>query len=116
MPCDMASFSFGADCVSFPCTVRRSGTGALTENESDHGADEDMTDNTQVGFPLGYSPDWESFPRDFGAALGYEEEVTFEMHDRIRRMWRTNIELELVGWPVVPLESFIHPNRQSSIP
>ncbi|EXV06740.1 hypothetical protein X797_001461 [Metarhizium robertsii] len=116
MPCDMASFSFGADCVSFPCTVRRSGTGASTENESDNGADEDMTDNTQVGFPLGYSPDWESFPRDFGAALGYEEEVTFEMHDRIRHMWRTNIELELVGWPVVPLESFIDPNRQSSIP
>lgn len=44
--------------------------------------------------------------------LGYDK--VGNIYDRIPYMWQTDLEIEVVGWPVVPLRAFLAPDSYST--
>ncbi|KAH8805213.1 hypothetical protein F5884DRAFT_846048 [Xylogone sp. PMI_703] len=44
--------------------------------------------------------------------LGYKKDRA--IHDKIQNMWQKNLEIETVGWPVVPFVAFSDPDKHST--
>lgn len=57
-----------------------------------------------------YKTDWSILRTKLWGALGYDEII----HDKIQYIWQTNLEIETIGWPVVPLEAFSDPVLHST--
>ncbi|OKL62811.1 hypothetical protein UA08_01872 [Talaromyces atroroseus] len=45
-------------------------------------------------------------------ALGYREDQMVQV--QVQAMWRTTLQIETVGWPVIPSEAFVSPNSYST--
>ncbi|KAM5447458.1 hypothetical protein MaudCBS49596_005969 [Microsporum audouinii] len=59
-----------------------------------------------------YGTDWFNLRTKLWRALGYGKDL--DINDKIQYMWQTNLEIETIGWPVVPLEAFSDPVRHST--
>ena len=57
-----------------------------------------------------YKTDWSILRTKLWGALGYDEII----HDKIQYIWQTNLEIETIGWPVVPLKAFSDPVLHST--
>lgn len=59
-----------------------------------------------------YDSDWFVLRTKLWRVLGYLKDEL--IHDKIQNMWRTNLEIRTVGWPVMPLEVFCELDLHSS--
>ena len=56
-----------------------------------------------------YESDWFILRTKLWKILGYPV-----IHDKIQNVWQRNLEMEISGWPVVPLEAFSEPDAHST--
>ena len=56
-----------------------------------------------------YESDWFILRTKFWKILGYQKHLL--IRDSIQNMWRANLEIETIGWSVVPLMAFSDPDR-----
>jgi hypothetical protein len=59
-----------------------------------------------------YDSDWFILRTKLWRALDYPKDQI--IHDKVQNMWKTNMEIQTVGWPVMPLEAFSDPDQYSS--
>ncbi|KAH6719408.1 hypothetical protein BKA61DRAFT_630062 [Leptodontidium sp. MPI-SDFR-AT-0119] len=80
------------------------------ESEGDSmGADEEMS-LSEPGLDFDdYESDWFILRTKLWKVLGYPV-----IHDKIQYMWQKNLEIETIGWPVVPLMAFSEPDEHST--
>ncbi|KAF5854958.1 hypothetical protein ETB97_010487 [Aspergillus alliaceus] len=86
-----------------------------TESQEDRGrasAGEEMS-FSQAGLDFDdYDSDWIILRAKLWRALGYKRDPF--IHDKIQYMWQTDLEIEIIGWPVVPLVAFSDPDPHST--
>ncbi|KIM92931.1 hypothetical protein OIDMADRAFT_208481 [Oidiodendron maius Zn] len=56
--------------------------------------------------------DWFILRTKLWKILGYQKHLL--IRDSIQNMWQTNLEIETIGWPVVPLMAFSDPDAHST--
>ncbi|KAE8553410.1 hypothetical protein EYB25_004792 [Talaromyces marneffei] len=59
-----------------------------------------------------YDSDWFVLRTKLWKALGYGRDM--DIHDKIEYMWQTNMEIEMIGWPVLSSGVFSDPARHST--
>ncbi|KAK2590418.1 hypothetical protein QQS21_011905 [Conoideocrella luteorostrata] len=88
-----------------PCNeAKGNGAGAISLEEM-------ATDEPGLDFD-DFESKWFIFRTKLWRALGYGKDLL--MHDKILNMWQSNMEIEIIGWPVIPLEAFFDPDSHST--
>jgi hypothetical protein len=83
-----------------------------SEDMAGGSADEEMS-LSEPGLDFDdYESDWFILRTKLWRVLGYGKDRF--IHDKIQNMWQTNLEIETIGWPVVPLEAFSDPDAHST--
>ncbi|EEA23678.1 hypothetical protein TMatcc_006758 [Talaromyces marneffei ATCC 18224] len=59
-----------------------------------------------------YDSDWFVLRTKLWKALGYGRDM--DIHDKIEYMWQTNMEIEMIGWPVLSSGVFSDPAQHST--
>ncbi|KAE8397276.1 hypothetical protein BDV37DRAFT_61238 [Aspergillus pseudonomiae] len=59
-----------------------------------------------------YDSDWFIFRTKLWKVLGYRKDLL--IHDKIQYMWQTDLEIEMIRWPIVPLAAFSDPDLHST--
>jgi hypothetical protein len=75
-------------------------------------SDEDMS-LSEPGLDFDdYGSDWLILRTKLWKIFGYEKDL--DVLDKAKHMWQKNLEIEIIDWPVVPLQAFIDPNNHST--
>jgi hypothetical protein len=94
------------------------------DHSSDDGADaddeieetdteiENENEEEPPTIPDEYRTNWFKLRMRLWRALGYRGDPT--VHVQVQSMWRTNTQIETVGWPVMPLEAYASPIAYST--
>ncbi|KAF7183290.1 hypothetical protein CNMCM7691_003203 [Aspergillus felis] len=85
------------------------------ESEADNGsmsADDDSSLSDFVADSDGNHSEQYALRRKLWKVLGYGKDL--DIHHKILYMWQTNLEIKTIGWPVVPLAAFFHPDAHST--
>ncbi|KAE8320733.1 hypothetical protein BDV39DRAFT_211386 [Aspergillus sergii] len=75
-------------------------------------ADEEMSSTEPSLDWDDYDSDWFILRTKLWKVLGYRKDLL--IHDKIQYMWQTNLEIEVVHWPIVPLAAFSDPDLHST--
>ncbi|KAE8397145.1 hypothetical protein BDV37DRAFT_289664 [Aspergillus pseudonomiae] len=75
-------------------------------------ADEEMSSTEPSLDWDDYDSDWFIFRTKLWKVLGYKKDLL--IHDKIQYMWQTDLEIEVVRWPIVPLAAFSDPDLHST--
>lgn len=75
-------------------------------------ADEEMSSTEPSLDWDDYGSDWFIFRTKLWKVLGYRKDPL--IHDKIQYMWQTDLEIEMVRWPIVPLAAFSDPDLHST--
>jgi hypothetical protein len=75
-------------------------------------ADEEMLLSEPELDAVDYESDWVILRTKLWKVLGYGGDLF--IHDKIQNMWQKNLEIETIGWPVMPLVAFSNPDTHST--
>ena len=83
-----------------------------SSEELENGDDrESLDDNPGLDFD-DHGSDWYHLRRRLWTLISYGTET--DIFYRVCHMWQTNLEIKTFGWPVLPMEAFLKPDRYST--
>ena len=108
LPCPADAFGTSIDLEECPsCREKESDVGS--------GCPEDHCDMALIDSALAFDDnhyDCSALRRRFWRLLDYGTNT--EIFDRVCYMWQANLEIKMLGWPVVPMSAFQDPDRHST--
>ena len=84
----------------------------MTEDSDDDMTEDSDVDMTEDSDDDEFASSQFNFQIKFWRTLGYGE--GYLVHEGFEHMWQTNVETEIIGWPVVPISVFHDPGPYST--
>lgn len=77
-----------------------------SEGDGTSGSDDEEMSLSEPGLDFDdYESNWFILRTKLWRILGYDDKDRL-FHDKIQYTWQTNLKIETIGWPVMPLEAF----------